>query len=110
MARKTFIAGEDLTGKYGFAIVANEDKVKVAKTANSTIMGILMNDGKADKAVGVAMVGEVTKAKLGGTVAMGDELACDANGKFQKLGDNGVAVALAMQSGVANDLIYVNVL
>ena len=35
MARKTFIAGEDLTGKYGFAIVANEDKVKVAKTANS---------------------------------------------------------------------------
>ena len=56
------------------------------------------------------MVGEVTKAKLGGTVAMGDELACDANGKFQRLGEGGVAVALAMQSGVANDLIYVNVL
>ena len=108
MAKKSFIAGEDLTDKIGFAIVADNStgKVKVAGSAGVECLGILMNDGKADASVGVAMVGEVAKAKLAGTVAFGALLATDANGKFVTQNDN-VAVARALQAGASGDLIYV---
>lgn len=110
MAKKSFIAGEDLTGKYGFAIVASADGAKVAGTAGVDCLGILMNDGKEGKAVGVAMVGEITKAKLGGAVDFGALLAVDANGKFVEQAESALAVAKALEDGAENDLIYVVVL
>lgn len=69
-----------------------------------------MNDGKKGKAVGVAMVGEITKAKLGGAVDFGALLAVDANGKFVEQAESALAVAKALEDGAENDLIYVVVL
>lgn len=110
MNRKTFIAGEDLTNKIGYALKVDTGKVKVATSAGAECFGIVMNDNVADKAVGVALTGDVCKAKLGGTIAMGDILSCDASGKLikQVVGESTPAVvAKALEGGVANDLIYV---
>lgn len=112
MAKKSFIAGVDLTDKIGYAIIADNStgKVKLAGTAGASCLGILMNDGKADASVGVAMVGEVTKAKIAGTVEFGELLATDANGKLVALTSDDVAVAKALQAGASGDRIYVVVL
>ena len=64
MAKKTFIAGEDLTGKAGYALKAENGKVKLAGVKGEACLGILSNDNIADKAVAVALPGEVCKVKL----------------------------------------------
>lgn len=110
MNRKTFIAGEDLTDKIGYALKVDSGKVKLATVAGAECFGVIMNDNKVNMGVGVALTGDVCKAKLGGTVAMGDILSCDANGKLikQVVGESTPAVvAKALEGGVANDLIYV---
>ena len=107
MAKKTFIAGADLTGKVGYAVKADNGKVKLAGTKGEACLGILMNDNVADRAVGVALVGEVCKAKLGDTVAMGDKLAAQADGRLAKVAASEVAIAMAVEAGGENDLAYV---
>lgn len=107
MAKRTFIAGEDLTKKIGYALKVDGGKVKVATGAGTACFGVLMNDNVADKAVGIAFTGEVCKAKLGGAVVMGALLANDANGKLVTIADNQVAVAQALEAGAENDLVYV---
>lgn len=106
MNRKSFIAGEDLTGKIGYALKVEENKVAV-QTAAGKAFGILMNDNEADKAVGVALTGDVCKAKCGGAVVMGGLLASDANGKLVAAEEAANAVAMALEAGAENDLIYV---
>lgn len=107
MNRKTFIAGEDLTGKIGYALKVVEGKVAVATVAGAECFGIVMNDNKANMAVGVALTGDVCKAKLGDEVAMGDLLACDEDGKLVVVASTAKAVAKALEAGEENDLIYV---
>lgn len=107
MNRKTFIAGEDLTKKIGYALKIDAGKVKVATVAGAECFGVIMNDNIADKAVGVALTGDVCKAKLGDAVAMGALLACDANGKLVTVDEGDAVVAKALEAGVAEDLIYV---
>lgn len=106
MAKKTFIAGADLTGKVGYAVKANDNKVILADTKGEQCLGIIMNDNIADKAVGVALIGEVCKVKLGGAVAMGDLLAATANGTLDVAGDSEADVAMALENGAEGDLIY----
>lgn len=107
MNRKTFIAGEDLTHKIGYALKVDAGKVKVATVAGNECFGIIMNDGKEGMAVGVALTGDVCKAKLGDAVAMGALLACDENGKLVEAEDENAIVAKALEGGAENDLIYV---
>lgn len=107
MNRKSFIAGADLTGKVGFAVKPADGKLVLGSVAGEECFGILMNDNVKDMAVGVALTGDVCKAKLGGAVAMGALLAVDANGKLTTAGENAKVVAKALEAGVANDLIYV---
>lgn len=106
MAKKTFIAGADLTGKVGYAVKASDNKVVLASVKGEACLGIVMNDNVADRAVGVALVGEICKVKLGGTVAMGDALAAQTTGKLAKVADSDAKVAMALEAGVENDLIY----
>ena len=40
MAKKTFIAGEDLTGKAGYALKAENGKVKLAGVKGEACLGI----------------------------------------------------------------------
>lgn len=106
MANKTFIAGEDLTGKIGYAIKGDVDGVKVQTSANGECLGVLMNDNVKGLAVGLALNGQVIKGKLGGTVAQGNLLAADTSGKLV-VATTGNIVAQALEAGNADDLIYV---
>ena len=107
MAKKTFIAGADLTGKVGYAVKADNGKVKLADTKGETCLGIVMNDNVADRGVGVALVGEVCKAKLASDVAMGALLAAQADGRLATTADSEADVAMALEAGKTGDLIYV---
>ena len=102
MAKKTFIAGEDLTGKAGYALKAENGKVKLAGVKGEACLGILSNDNIADKAV----AGEVCKVKLGGTVKMGNFLAAGTDGRLAVAQTSEHDVAMALQDGVENDKIY----
>lgn len=109
--RTTFKAGADLTGKIGYAVKAstNDREVVLGATAGELCVGILINDNIAGYAVGVALGGEICKGKLGGTVACGDGLAVDANGKLVVASAGDIVVAKALKAGVANDLVEVEV-
>ena len=106
MAKKTFIAGEDLTGKAGYALKAENGKVKLAGVKGEACLGILSNDNIVDKAVIVALPGEVCKVKLGGTVKMGNFLAAGTDGRLAVAQTSEHDVAMALQDGVENDKIY----
>lgn len=107
MAKKTFIAGADLTGKVGYAVKADNGKVILADTKGEACLGIVMNDNVADRGVGVALVGEVCKAKLAGDVVMGDLLAAQTTGALNKSAASEADVAMALEAGKSGDLIYV---
>ena len=113
MTIKTFIAGENLTDKIGYAVIASatNKQVLLADDANDACLGILTNDGVANEAVGVALVGEVCKAKLGGAVEHGNELKAADGGALVVAGGTGDdnVIAIALQDGASGDLIYVNV-
>ena len=109
---KSFIAGENLTGKVGYAVKANtDDKEVVLAGANEVAFGIITNDNIENGAVGVATVGERVLAKLVGSVEHGDDLKVGTGGALVKAGgtnDDNV-VAVAEQDGASGDLIYVHI-
>lgn len=109
--RTTFKAGADLTGKIGYAVKAsaNDREVVLGATAGELCVGILINDNIAGYAVGVALGGEICKGKLGGTVACGDGLTVNADGKLVVATAGDIVVAKALKAGVANDLVEVEV-
>jgi len=106
----SFIAGEDLTGKVGYAVKADTDNKEVVLAgANEVAMGILKNANTAGLAVGVAGLGERVLAKLGGTVEFGDKLKVKAGGTLVVAGGSGDdnVIAEAQEDGASGDLIYV---
>lgn len=110
MAVKTFTAGADLTGKFGYAVVASATNkvVTLPANANDICLGILMNDNTSGKVVGVALPGEVCKVKLGGAVDFGAELKTAAGGALVAAGGTGddKVIAKALEDGASGDLIY----
>lgn len=113
MTIKTFIAGEDLTDKIGYAVIASttNKQVLLADDANDVCLGILTNDGISGEAVGVALTGEVTKAVLGGAVEHGDALKVADGGALVKAGGTGDdnVIAVALEDGASGGKIYVEV-
>lgn len=92
-------------------IGADDSHVAVASAGTDKILGILQNAPSAAEGVAeVAMPGGGAKALCGGTVAAGDLLTADADGKLiATTTANDKIIAQALQAGVANDLIDVNV-
>ena len=95
--------------------LADDAGLTVAKSTAATdkSIGIAQNAGAAagGDPIEVAMPGGGSKALLGGTVAYGDYLAPDSAGKLvatTTANDN--VIAQALQAGVAEDIISVQVL
>lgn len=107
----TFKAGAAISK--GMVVKPGADDQHILKSALATSknFGIAMNDATtADDKVEVALPGGGAKALLGGTVAFGDMLTSDANGKCVATTTPGDRViGVAMQDGVANDLIAAHV-
>lgn len=109
MAIRTFNAGEDLTDKIGYAVVANGTNKEIAlATANAVCLGILTNDGIENEAVAVALPGEICKVKLGGAVSTGDDLKVTTNAVLIEAGGSGDdnVIATALEDGASGDRIY----
>lgn len=107
----TFKAAAAITK--GLAVKGGADGEHVAKSVLATdkSIGLALNDAPtAEDKVEVALPGGGGVAKLGGTVAFGDLLAPDTAGKLVATTTPGDRyIAMAMDAGVADDLIGVEV-
>lgn len=103
-------ATADLSAKqYTFvkADTANNDQVVQATDEADNVLGVIQNTPAAGEAVQLRTIG-ITKLKLGGTVTRGDRVGPSATGLGLSLGATvGAAAAIALQSGVINDIISV---
>ena len=99
----------------GHIVKGGADREHVAVSALSTNkhIGVCMTSDVTtlDNAVEVAVGGGGGKAKLGGTVAFGDLLTSDANGKAVATTTAlDRIVGIAMEDGVLNDLASIHVM
>lgn len=75
-------AGADLSAKQYYAVNLSADTtVALANAAGEVIHGVLQNVPTSGQSADVCCSG-ITKVAAGGTIAYGDKLCCDANGKF----------------------------
>ena len=105
------IASQDLTEKQYFAGVFSEASgersvaLAGAGTGNCIIFNAPASGGYASIAIG-----DGGKAKLGGTVSCGQYLKSDSAGKLVACSsDNDKYCALALQDGVADDIIEIEI-
>jgi hypothetical protein len=77
------IAAADMSANRYKAVVINSDGKMALAGANAVITGILRLPGVAGEHLPVTING-VVMGILGGTVAKGDKVSVDANGKFVK--------------------------
>ena len=107
----TFKASEAIS-KYLFVIQTADEIVEQCDGAGEKMIGISMSEtSEADQAIEVAIQGGGAKITLGGTVARGDLIKTDANGKGVVSSTNlDVYGARAMASGVVGDIIPVEVI
>ncbi len=91
---------------------SSREHVAVVSAATDKGIGILQNTTTAANEIAeVALPGGGAIAKLGGTVAFGDMLGFNTGGKLIKVAQaSDRVIAMAMEDGVADDLIAVEVM
>lgn len=111
---ESFKATADYSAKQYCAVTfgADDEHATVQSSAGGRCFGILQNAPNAANAIAeVALPGGGAKAVLGGTVTRGNFLKSDANGALVAAAtDKDEYVAKAMASGVAGDVIAVEVI
>lgn len=107
---KSFVAGGAITGKRIVKVGAADDAVLQATASTEALLGVAYEDAASGARVEVDLLG-LSTVKLGGTVARGDLLTSDANGKAVAIGavggTNYNSIGRAMASGVVDDEIEV---
>ena len=99
-------ASADLSAKQFFAVKVNSSReYALASAGTDKIAGSLQN--KPEAGINCLVYNRGTfPVKLGGTVAIGDLLTSDANGKWVVTTTGGdIVAARATQAGVADDVI-----
>lgn len=90
---------------------ADDDHVSVCSANTDKAIGLAQGASTAaEDAIEIALPGGGAKGLLGETVAVGDLLVADAAGKLVKknaIGDR--VIAMALQAGILNDIIAVEV-
>jgi len=85
-------------------------KVAVANGSNIAVTGVSLFDTPAGQTASIQVSG-IARVKLGGTVNANDPITSDANGQGvfanPASGVNAYVIGYAMESGVAGDLIEV---
>lgn len=105
-----FTAGADLSAKqFRFVVFGASDELVVAAGAGVLPIGILMNDPTSGRHAEVAKQGGGGKLKIAGVVTRGDMVKSDANGEGLAAVAGDKYGAMAMASGVAGDVIAVEV-
>ena len=100
-------AENDLSTKQFHAVeITGNRQVDVCDAAADIAIGVLQNDPKTGEAAMVAVGTGGCKAKAGGTIAAGDRVGTDANGKVITK-TRGWLLGWAEEAGVDNQIIEV---
>jgi hypothetical protein len=105
---KTRKCSEDLSAKQFYIVQqdANGD-VEVAEGATDLLLGVLQNDPKSGEGATYRFIG-TSKVIAGGTIAVGDWITTDANGKaVATTTDGDVVIGKALEAAVTNDIFEV---
>lgn len=99
----TLIAAADLSAKQFYAVKIDNNGKAVLAGAGENAVGILQNTPTAGNVAEVMTLG-VSKAVYGATVTGGQNLSADANGKLIPTAGSAAAIAVALESGSANEI------
>ena len=102
----TAITGQDSSGQFLAVKISGARLVDLATTAGESIYGILQNKPAVGQAADVGIMG-VSKAMVGGTVAAGAYLTPNTAGRFILAATTAARVAVALEAGVAGNIITV---
>lgn len=109
----TFKAAADLSARQ-FSFVkfgSNDNEVVLANVAGEKAIGVLMNAPGLNELAEVALFGGGAKVKISGTVARGGEVSVTVTtGQGKAAVATEYVSAIAMESGVAGDVIPVQLL
>jgi len=95
-----------LVGAEGYSVKATSGKVE--KSANSALaIGVVRVGAAVGSDADIALPGEIAPVILSGTVYKGSILAIDSDSKFAAStpSDGDIIGAIAMEAGVAGDLV-----
>lgn len=107
--RQSFVAGADLsTKKDTFVVLTNAGERTVnTPAAGAAADGVLLNDPINGVAAAVAVFGRV-KILCGGTIAAGDNVATNAQGRAVKAATGNTILGKATEAGVNNQYITID--
>lgn len=100
------VVSATLVGAEGYSVKATSGKVE--KSANSALaIGVVRVGAAVGANAEIAMPGDIAPVLLAGTVYKGSKLAIDSNSKFAAStpSDGDIIGAIAMEAGVAGDLV-----
>lgn len=97
-------ASTDLSGKEGFIAEYNSG-LKLSGGTNA--LGVITEGGATESDVAILGTFDgVLRGKAAGTIAVGDKLKVDSNGKLAAYTSGaGTVVGVALQTGVADELV-----
>lgn len=97
-------ASTDLSGKDGF-IAEYESGLKLSGGTNA--LGVITEGGATESDVAILGTFDgVLRGKAAGTIAVGDKLKVDSNGKLAAYTSGaGTVVGVALQAGAADELV-----
>ena len=97
-------ASTDLSGKEGF-IAEYDSGLKLSGGTNA--LGVITEGGATESDVAILGTFDgVLRGKAAGTIAVGDKLKVDSNGKLAAYTSGaGTVVGVALQTGVADELV-----
>lgn len=99
-------ASTDLSGKEGF-IAEYDSGLKLSGGTNA--LGVITEGGAAESDIAVlGSFGGILRGKASGTIAVGDKLVVDSDGKVKALPATAgtyTVVGIATQAGVADELV-----
>ena len=97
-------ASTDLSGKEGF-IAEYDSGLKLSGGTNA--LGVITEGGAAESEVAILGTFDgVLRGKAAGTIAVGDKLKVDSNGKLAAYTSGaGTVVGVALQAGAADELV-----
>lgn len=111
----TMVANEDLSGKDTddrtyqdrFVKLVTGGKVELYDTVADKPFGVLQNRPKEGFPATISL-GGVMKVRAGGTIAVGNAIGSDANGKAINQTTSGrYAIGIALEAGVANQMVQI---
>jgi hypothetical protein len=102
------IAGEDMTAKQFYIVqLAADGDVEVGEGATDLLVGVLQNTPDSGEQATYRFLG-TSKVIAGGTVAIGDWVTTDANGKaVATTTDGNITIGRALQAAVSGDIFEV---